>query len=173
MKRDVPNPLGGGNVPSNVQIPMPFFDSKTHPSAIAVPFRSFTLRNLESRSSAYILVKLYSAVVRCMAHKFADDQSLQTFNTEYFSFLTKKVMPRLEDEKFYAAFGGVLRVMASLRKSGEKIDVFFLQIIMFALPEGFLGSGKEIGNYNVMPETDTSDIEDINEEEFDVVPGVT
>lgn len=113
-----------------VQIPMPFFDSKTQPSAIAVPFRSFTLRNLQSRSSAYILVKLYTAVLRCMAEKNSAESSVQRFNNDYFNFLTSKVMPRLKDEKFYAAFGGVLRVMASLRKSGKESlinEQFFLK----------------------------------------------
>lgn len=105
----------------DVQVPMPFFDSKTQPSSIAVPFKTFTLRNLQSRSSAYILVKLYTAVMRCMAQKNSGERSIQKFNNDYFNFLTSKVMARLKDEKFYAAFGGVLRVMASLRKSGTHI----------------------------------------------------
>lgn len=116
----------GSNEPTqkpgcDIQVPMPFFDSKTQPSAIAVPFKTFTLRNLQSRSSAYILVKLYTAVLRCMAQKNSGESSMQRFNNDYFNFLTTKVMPRLKDEKFYAAFGGVLRVMSSLRKSGNDL----------------------------------------------------
>lgn len=116
-------PREGDNGPTqkpgcDIQIPMPFFDSKTQPSAIAVPFKTFTLRNLQSRSSAYILVKLYMAVLRCMSLKNSGESSIQRFDNDYFNFLTSKVMPRLKDEKFYAAFGGVLRVMSSFRKSG-------------------------------------------------------
>lgn len=101
-----------------IDIPMPFFDSKTHPSAIAVPFRRFSLRNVESKSSAYILLKFYVAATKCLASKDADQSSVNTFNSDFYAFLNWKVIPHMCDEKFYSAFGGILRVVETLKQLG-------------------------------------------------------
>lgn len=50
--------------------------------------------------------------------------------------LFRFVIPHLKDEKLYAAFGGALRVYMSLK---DRVGH---------------GGGKEIGNYNVMPEVE-------------------
>lgn len=137
---------GPGKEPETcgLDIPMPFFDSKTHPSAVAVPFKSFTLRNLESRSSAYILVKYYVAAAKCHVSKHSDAHSVEHFNSNLFSFIMRKVMPHLCDEKFYAAFGGVLRIAETIKQSSE---------------------GSVIGNFNLMPEVEEKEPEEVEQGE--------
>lgn len=119
-----------------VEIPMPFLDSKSKPGAIAVPFKTFSLRNLESRASTYVLVKFYIASHKCLAHKKARPEDVSTFENKLFTWINRFVINRLRDEKLYAAFGGVLRVYMSLKQRAGR------------------GGSKEIGNYNVMPEVE-------------------
>lgn len=133
-----------------LDIPMPFLDSKSHPSALAVPFKSFTLRNLESRSSAYILVKYYIAAAKCHVSKHSDARSVEHFNTNLFSFIMRKVMPHLCDEKFYAAFGGVLRIAETIKQSTES---------------------NVIGNFNLMPEVEDNGKETEEIDSSQCIPG--
>nr|XP_022907125.1 uncharacterized protein LOC111418708 [Onthophagus taurus] len=125
----------------SIEIPMPYFDSKSHPSAIAVPFKAYSLRNVEARSSAYILVKYYIAASKCLGCKdtnntAASTTSISDFNSKLFGFITQKVLPHLCDEKFYAAFGGVLRILETMKQSG------------------FVKNLNVIGSYNIMPEVE-------------------
>lgn len=113
---------------------MPFLDSKSKPGAIAVPFKTFSLRNLESRASSYVLVKLYVAAHKCFAHKKARAEDVSMFDNKLYTWINRFVIPHLRDGKLYAAFGGVLRVYMSLK---QRVG---------------LGGSKEIGNYNLMPE---------------------
>ncbi|XP_065168981.1 uncharacterized protein [Atheta coriaria] len=129
-----------------MDVPLPFFDSKTHPAAIAVPFRTFGLRNLESRVSAYILVKYFVAVSKCMAARNTNDEDVHKFNANIFSFIVSKVMPHLGDEKFYAAFGGVLRILQTVTETTK-------------------AKGHAIGNINIMPETQDREPPDMKEDE--------
>lgn len=122
---------------------MPFLDSKSHPTAIAIPFKTFSLRNLESKASAYVLVKFYVAAHKCLAYKKARADDVATFDNKFFTWINRFVIKHLPDEKFYAAFGGVLRVYMSLKQRVGH------------------GGSKEIGNYNVMPEVEEK--EPINE----------
>lgn len=115
---------------------MPFLDSKSHPAAIAVPFKKFSLRNLESKASSYVLVKFYIASHKCLAHKKAIAEDVSAFDNAFFTWINRFVIRHLPDEKLYAAFGGVLRVYMSLK---QRIGH---------------GGSKEIGNYNVMPEVE-------------------
>lgn len=119
------------------EIPMPFLDSRARPSAIAVPFKTFSLRNLESKASAYVLVKFYIASHKCLAYKKAKAEDVSTYDNKFFTWINRFVVPHLVDEKFYAAFGGALRVYETLKESGIGH-----------------GGSKEIGNYNVMPEVE-------------------
>lgn len=122
---------------------MPFLDSRSHPSAIAVPFKTFSLRSLESKASSYVLVKYYMAAHKCLAYKKASASDISTFDNRFFTWINRFVVNHLPDEKLYAAFGGVLRVYMSLKERAGH------------------GGSKEIGNYNVMPEVEEK--EPINE----------
>ncbi|KAF2882871.1 hypothetical protein ILUMI_23383 [Ignelater luminosus] len=118
-----------------IGIPMPFFDSKTHPASIAVPFKTYSLRNMESKSASYVLVKFYMAATKCLAKRNANKKSMTEFNSNFYSWIHSQVYPHLNDDKFFSAFGGILRVEETLARMGAT------QI-----------SNKEIGNYNIMPE---------------------
>ncbi|KAI4454565.1 hypothetical protein MML48_9g00016189 [Holotrichia oblita] len=122
--------------PKTLQIAMPYFDSKTRPSAIAIPFKTYSLRNVESKGAAYVLVKFYIASTKCLTSKDVNPISIQEFNTNLFSFIMSKVAPHFCDERFYAAFGGVLRIVETMKA------------------EGFIKNGKVIGSYNIMPEVE-------------------
>lgn len=122
---------------------MPFLDSKSHPAAIAVPFKTFSLRNLESKASSYVLVKFFMAAHKCLAYKKASAEDVSTFDNRFFTWINRFVISHLPDVKLYAAFGGVLRVYMSLKQRAGH------------------GGSKEIGNYNVMPEVEEK--EPINE----------
>lgn len=120
-----------------LEIPMPFFDSRQNPSSVAVPFRKYSLRNIQSKSAAYILLKYYVAASKCLMMENSNPDSLHNYNNQLYSWLNKYVMPRLSDDKFYAAFGGVLRIYETLKKNGV----------------GQSGS-KTIGSFNIMPEVE-------------------
>lgn len=98
---------------------MPYFDSKSRPSSIAIPFKAYSLRNIESKSAAYVLVKFYVAGTKCLTTKDVDPNSIQEFNTNFFGFIMNKVVPHLCDERFYAAFGGVLRIIETMKAAGN------------------------------------------------------
>lgn len=127
---------------------MPFLDSKSKPNSIAVPFKTFSLRNLESRAAAYVLIKFYVASEKCFVHKKAKSEDVSNFENKLFTWINRFVIPHLRDQRLYAAFGGILRVYMSMK--------------------GRVGHGgsKEIGNYNVMPEVEEK--QPINDLEGDV-----
>lgn len=135
-----------------IEIPMPFFDSRQNPSAVAIPFKRYSLRNMQSKSAAYILLKYYVAASKCLMMQNSNPDSLHNFNNQLYSWLNKYVIPRICDEKFYAAFGGVLRIYETLKKNGV----------------GQSGS-KTIGNFNIMPEVEEHEIpkDDENPEQGD------
>lgn len=132
-----------------LEIPMPFLDSKSRPAAIAVPFKTFSLRNLESKASSYVLVKFYIASHTCLAHKKAHPDDVAAFDNKFFTWINRFVICHLSDEKLYAAFGGLLRVYMSLKQRVGH------------------GGSKEINNYNVMPEVEEK--EPINDFESSMI----
>lgn len=111
---------------------MPFFDSKVNPSSIAVPFKAYSLRNIESKSAAYIVVKYYETVIKCLTIRNANQTDFIRFNNNVYSWLHGEVLYHLNDEKFYSAFGGVLRIDSALRKMG--ILTYFTKNYYFNLP---------------------------------------
>lgn len=51
--------------------------------------------------------------------KNTDSTNVNNFNNKLYSWLNKYVVPRLGDDKFYAAFGGSLRIIETLKKRGK------------------------------------------------------
>ncbi|KAG5892858.1 hypothetical protein JTB14_022179 [Gonioctena quinquepunctata] len=105
---------------SDVFFPLPFFDSKVRPNSIAVPFRRFALRNIESRKASYLLLKFFISAIQCMKDKKSDKEAVAQFQNNIFGWIEKEVIPKLRDDKFYSAFGGVLRVVETLKALGAK-----------------------------------------------------
>ncbi|KAJ8917268.1 hypothetical protein NQ315_002285 [Exocentrus adspersus] len=108
-------------VSTSLHFPIPFFDTKVHPSAIAVPFRKYALRNIESKRAAYVVVKYYIAAQNCLRDLHADKPVVENFQNSLYAWIEKDVVPKLVDDKFYAAFGGILRVEDSLKQLGAQM----------------------------------------------------
>lgn len=135
---------------------MPYFDSRSRPTAIAVPFKMYPLRNVESKVSANILVKFYIASCKCMALQNANRRSVEEFNNRLLIFLRYQVLQRFADEKFYVAFGAVMKIYASLLRDGNNIrcdDVFgflmFMKIFCMSLRK-FLGATTDSASHDIV-----------------------
>ncbi|XP_026823802.1 uncharacterized protein LOC113561498, partial [Ooceraea biroi] len=127
-------------VTSEIIIPLPFLDNEAEPNSIALPFKTDSLQSLYSEKSAFVLVKYYIASVKCITSRPSTRKQLQTFNKDFYAWLQQSVRRHLDDEKWYPAFGGVLRVMATLRESGI----------------GDFMKSKTSGTYQVMPKVGAS-----------------
>ncbi|XP_076624632.1 uncharacterized protein LOC143343539, partial [Colletes latitarsis] len=101
-----------------ITIPLPFLDDDVEPNSIALPFKRGSLQSLYVEQSAFVLVKYYVASVKCIVSKSKTKTVLKTFNQELFNWLQQSVRRHLDDEKWYPAFGGVLRVISTLEESG-------------------------------------------------------
>ncbi|GLV36940.1 uncharacterized protein CBL_02225 [Carabus blaptoides fortunei] len=99
---------------NSVSIPIPFLDSQSVPSSIAVPFKVYSLRNLQSKHTAYVLVKYYTTSIGCLKQKKATKSVLDKFNNDFEEFINAEVMVHLNDEQLYPAFGSVYRVLKTL-----------------------------------------------------------
>lgn len=108
-----------------LSIPVPFFDSISQPSAIALPTKTCPLYNVEANSSAYVLMKFFSKAYTCMQSRAAGPASMERFQGDFCGWIESQVMPRLDDEKFYSAFGGVLRIRHTLKRIGIYIIISF------------------------------------------------
>ncbi|XP_072759611.1 uncharacterized protein, partial [Anoplolepis gracilipes] len=124
---------------SEAIIPLPFLDNEVDPNSIALPFKIDSLQSLYSEKSAFVLVKYYIASVKCILSRSSTRTQLQRFNKDFYVWLRQSVRRHLDDEKWYPAFGGVLRVMATLRESD--------------IQNGIIKS-KTSGTYQVMPKVD-------------------
>ncbi|CAH0548695.1 unnamed protein product [Brassicogethes aeneus] len=109
------------DVEPNYIFPIPFFDTKIHPNAIAIPFKHKTLRNIESKKANNLIMNFFKAVYTCMDDKKVDMYSRKKFYNEFYSWINRDCIPKTEDDKFYAAFGGILRVEDALRSFGAEL----------------------------------------------------
>nr|CAI5830554.1 unnamed protein product [Callosobruchus analis] len=101
-----------------VIMPLPYFDAKVRPSSIALPFRRYALRNIESRKASYAVLKFYILATRCLHELNASPKSVKRFQNELYSWIERQVIPKLDDNKFYSAFGAILRIEETLKSNG-------------------------------------------------------
>ncbi|CAL7938736.1 unnamed protein product [Xylocopa violacea] len=99
-------------------IPLPFLDDDENPNSIALPFKRNTLQSLHSEWSTFVLVKYYIASVKCIVSKPNGKTEMEAFNQQFYDWLQQSVQRHLDDEKWYPAFGGVLRVISTLEEAG-------------------------------------------------------
>ncbi|XP_031834028.1 uncharacterized protein LOC116427620 [Nomia melanderi] len=102
----------------SVAVPLPFLDDDAEPNSIALPFKKNSLQSLYTEQSAFVLVKYYVASVKCIESRSSTKSELKTFNQEFYNWLQQSVEPHLDDDKWYPGFGGVLRVISTLKESG-------------------------------------------------------
>ncbi|KYN33179.1 hypothetical protein ALC56_12512 [Trachymyrmex septentrionalis] len=129
---------GYGNeaMTSEVIIPLPFLDNEAEPNSIALPFKTDSLQSLYSEKSAFALVKYYIASVKCITSRSSTKTRLRAFNKDFYAWFQQSVRRHLDDEKWYPAFGGVLRVLATLRETDIRGDTM---------------KSRASGTYQVMP----------------------
>ncbi|XP_015181183.1 PREDICTED: uncharacterized protein LOC107068876 [Polistes dominula] len=127
------------NTDESAIVPIPFLDDETDPNSIAVPFKSDSLQSLYSPQSAFILVKYYTASVKCIVSKTKTKAALDNFNSNFFSWLQQSVKERLNDEKWYPAFGGVSRIIFTLEKTDDEAIMFgTTELIIIAVVSALL-----------------------------------
>ncbi|XP_057341048.1 uncharacterized protein LOC130678059 isoform X2 [Microplitis mediator] len=105
-----------------VVLPMPFLDDNKNPNSIALPFENESLYSLYTESSAFILLKYYEVGYSCMSSSREKRGGVTKGNINKFvkqleDWLNHAVIGHLEDDKWYPAFGGILRVIRSLEMS--------------------------------------------------------
>lgn len=108
-------------------IPLPFFDSVTRPSAIALPTKTCPLHSVEANTSSYLVTKFFVTSYKCLQVRNTKPENIQKFQRDFMTWIDGQIMPRLSDEKFYAAFGGILRVRSTLQKLGKRAKFEFYQ----------------------------------------------
>lgn len=108
------------SIEKGIYFPLPFFDAKFRPTAIALPLKHFALRNIESKRAAYAVMKYFIAAEECLKEKNAKPDNVQKFRNNLYTWIEKDVIPKLDDDKFYSAFGGILRVQNTLKVLGAK-----------------------------------------------------
>ncbi|XP_034823907.1 uncharacterized protein [Maniola hyperantus] len=100
-------------------------DDDLRPSAVMLPFKSGGLVNLVSPSSQNALLKYYTTASRCILHSSPEScrhADFMSFNNELWHWMKRDVAPHLDDEKLYAAYGGVLRIAAAAQNYGKGLS---------------------------------------------------
>ncbi|KAF7269940.1 hypothetical protein GWI33_017031 [Rhynchophorus ferrugineus] len=101
--------------------PLPFFDAKHSPKAIVVPLKHYAVRSIESRRAAYIIMKYFVTAERCLHDSKAKQDQVQKFQNNLYTWIEHDVIPKLGDDRFYAAFGGAVRVWNTLKVLGARV----------------------------------------------------
>lgn len=103
---------------SSFVIPLPFVDDKFQPSTVAVPYKHGSLYKLEAPYSAMIIAKYYVTSMKCLKEKSCAPDEVNGFCEYFYVWLVKDVVPLLANEPWYMAFGGVLRILESMKQMG-------------------------------------------------------
>ncbi|KAF5305944.1 hypothetical protein FQA39_LY09100 [Lamprigera yunnana] len=106
------------NNKGEIQIPLPFVDSMTNPTAIAVPLKNRSIIGIESKHSSYILVDYYTVALNCLTSSQVNESVIKDFKSGLLLWIHIHILPLLNKGKFYAAFGGVLRITQALKHEG-------------------------------------------------------
>ena len=102
---------------NTLSVPLPVMDNAQKPCAIVLPLRdpNFNLLSLYSPKSPNVLQLYYVTSVNCLNNS-AD--SAMIFKLQFYRWLKSRVLPRLQDDRWYPAFGGVLPILAALEREG-------------------------------------------------------
>ncbi|XP_044764050.1 uncharacterized protein LOC123320716 isoform X1 [Coccinella septempunctata] len=119
--RAIPSPF------PDVAVPIPYFDRLIKPTVLAVPLKSYPLRGMQAPWGLNLVVKYYLTGYKCLA-KRRSTRAMRMFQNGVYSWMIEEVIPLLGDEEIYTVFGGVLRVLATLKRLGAKrIDLHALR----------------------------------------------
>ncbi|KAJ8667060.1 hypothetical protein QAD02_008722 [Eretmocerus hayati] len=102
---------------------LPYLDDDIEPNSIALPFRERSLWSLYDNGSVSILSRYYETCVNCLSSKSNGMRALSLFNRRFYMWLLQSVYPHLSDKnKWYPAFGGVLKIIALLKDVVEMVN---------------------------------------------------
>lgn len=108
-----------------IHIPIPKLDDTSNPSALALPFKTGGFVSLISPYSENVFLKYYATASRCILHSSPEScrhTDFTNFNNEIWHWMKRDVAPHLFDEKLYAAYGGVLRIAATVHIYGKDLS---------------------------------------------------
>ncbi|KAJ8939331.1 hypothetical protein NQ318_005692 [Aromia moschata] len=91
-------------------------EGKGHCYFFPVPFLD------AKEEAAYLVMKYFFAVEGCFRDLQADATTSQKFHNNLFTWIEKQVIPKLKDDRFYSAFGGILRVEETLKSMGARLN---------------------------------------------------
>lgn len=87
-------------------------------STIWLPLRRKHIFNLNSKTSAFVLFRYYVMVTQCFRYQ-GINQSI--FNRKLKVWISENVIPYLDDDQLYPAFGAILRIMETIKDQNELI----------------------------------------------------
>lgn len=85
-------------------------------STIWLPIKRKHIFNIHSKTSAFILFRYFVMVTQCYRYQ-GINQSI--FNRKLKLWISENVIPYLDDDQLYPAFGAVLRIMESIRDEND------------------------------------------------------
>lgn len=85
-------------------------------STIWLPLKRKHIFNIQSKTSAFILFRYYTMVTQCYLYQ-GINQSI--FNRKLKIWISENVIPYLDDDQLYPAFGAVLRIMETIRDEND------------------------------------------------------
>lgn len=89
-------------------------------STIWLPFKRKHTFNLHSKSSAFILIRYYAAVIKC--YEFQGTSSI-SFQEQFRTWLSDNILPFLSTIDFYPGFGAILRVAETLKNTDKSLQI--------------------------------------------------
>lgn len=85
-------------------------------ATIWLPLKRKHIFNLNSKTSAFILFRYFVAVSKCYNYQGV---SQVAFNHKLRQWIIDKVLPYMDDERLYPAFGAVLRILETVKQPHE------------------------------------------------------
>lgn len=110
---------------SCIHLPLPKFDNKHNPTAMALPFKRNGLISLTSSDSENILLKYYTLASKCILKNSpakCRHSDFLAYNRELWHWMKRDVAPHLMDEQLFTAYSGVLRVAAAVQSYGKGLS---------------------------------------------------
>uniref|UniRef100_A0A1B6MEN4 Uncharacterized protein n=1 Tax=Graphocephala atropunctata TaxID=36148 RepID=A0A1B6MEN4_9HEMI len=108
----------GGNI-TQTDIPTPKLDSNKEPKELTVPLNltSTSTFKVDSPDAENVLTQYYKVVMKCLTLTTEHKIQVFKFNKRFYDWLTQAVLPHLKDDRCYPAFGGVLRIVETMREN--------------------------------------------------------
>lgn len=111
-------------------------DNRNGLTNIWLPFRRKHVYNLRSKLSAFIFMRYFIAASKCYK---TERVSSKDFNQKLERWIRIYVVPHLKDDRLYAGFGGVLRVLRTLKTILNDTEPLMLHVQNLRRHSNFVG----------------------------------